>query len=94
VTIRGIHSTRKVPRGTYEKCSISDSGNQDGISLRDLTCTLGDCCVRIIVIVDYFFIDDLIYSLRKILTSFLLVIRDLFSFSYLAGTLIVCSISH
>jgi hypothetical protein len=92
VTARGIPSERKVPCGTYDKCSISASTNQEGIFLWDLTCTLGDCCMKVIVIVSHFFIDDLISHLQKILTSFLPIIRELFSFSYLVGTLVVCSL--
>jgi hypothetical protein len=72
--------------------SISTSVNWEGIFLWALTCTLGDCCMKVIIIVAHFFIDGLISHLWKILTSFLPVIRELFSCSYLVGTLVVCAL--
>jgi hypothetical protein len=92
VTARGIPSAREVPCGTCDKHSISASTNQEGIFLWDLTCTLGDCCMKVIIIVAHFFIDGLISHLQKILTSFLPVIRELFAFSPLVGTLVVCAL--
>jgi isoprenylcysteine carboxyl methyltransferase (ICMT) family protein YpbQ len=92
VTARGIPSARKVPSGTCDRHSISASANQAGSFLWVLTCTLGDFCVKVIVTISHFFIDDLISRLRKILTYFLHVIRELFACTYLVGTLVVSTL--
>jgi hypothetical protein len=57
---RGILYAREVPCGTCGKHSIFVSMNQEGMCLQALNCTLGDCCVKVIVIVVHFFIDKLI----------------------------------
>ena len=80
----------KVTCGIYNIHSISTSMIEKGIFLWNLTCTLGDFCVTIIINVICFFIDGLISHLQKIVTSFILITRDLLSFSYLIGTLVVC----
>ena len=53
--------------------------NQEGIFLWDLTFTLGDCFVKVIVTATHFFIDDLASHLWKIpypILFFLLSYRD------------------
>jgi hypothetical protein len=94
VTTRGIPSARKVPCGTCDIHSISASMNWEVIFLRDLTVTLGYCCMKVIVNVSHLFVDDLIYRLRKILAFFLPLIRELFSCSYLVGNLVVMMQEH
>jgi hypothetical protein len=90
--VRKIPYKRKVPCGTFNKFPVSTSTNREGIFLRDLTYTLEYFYVMFIIIVARFFVNDLISYLWKILTLFLPIIMDLFSFSYLVGTLVVCDL--